>query len=175
MSGYFGETDQPMLPGHFTRQMALPWHADFNDCQREGQNGWWPAQRPDDVFINADDTRRVRWARPTVRFSPTAPTAPTRTWWTTGTKFGFAVQNGDAWLEVETYRGNDSVSGPTLRELARPNGAWSRAYSGSDFCQTLLPTTSATLDALAEVRGLAQFTLVTPPSTTPRSNASSGF
>ncbi|MBK8695770.1 MAG: LodA/GoxA family CTQ-dependent oxidase [Deltaproteobacteria bacterium] len=36
MSGYTGETSQPLRPRHFTRQMALPWHADFSDCGREG-------------------------------------------------------------------------------------------------------------------------------------------
>ncbi len=32
-------------PGDLTALMALPWQADFWDCR----DGWWPAQRPDDV------------------------------------------------------------------------------------------------------------------------------
>ena len=32
-------------PGDLTSHMALPWHADFYDCN----TSWWPAQRPDDV------------------------------------------------------------------------------------------------------------------------------
>ena len=55
------------------------------------------------------------------------------------------------------------MSGPRLDEFARPGSAWSRAYLGSDFCQTLLPTPAAMLEAFAEVRPRAAFTLVTPP------------
>lgn len=36
-------------PGDVTKQMALPWQADFYDCQTH----WWPAQRPDDVLTEA--------------------------------------------------------------------------------------------------------------------------
>src|SRR5262249_23489622 len=36
--------------GDITKQMALPWQADFNDCKQEDPLAWWPAQRPDDVF-----------------------------------------------------------------------------------------------------------------------------
>jgi hypothetical protein len=47
-------------PGFFSQQMALPWQADFYECRRESSftgvmYGWWPAQRPDDVFLNAAD------------------------------------------------------------------------------------------------------------------------
>ncbi len=55
------------------------------------------------------------------------------------------------------------MSAPSIHELPSPGAAWSRAYYGSDFCQTLLPSASAALDALAAVRGHAAFTLVTPP------------
>ena len=99
-SAYTGETDQPMLPGHFTRQMALPWHADFNDCQREGQNGWWPSARPDDVFINADDDNPVRWTRPTTRF-PDGTNSSHQDMIDNWYKFGFVVKQGEAFLESE--------------------------------------------------------------------------
>jgi hypothetical protein len=36
-------------PGEMTKRMAVPWQADFYECQVH----WWPAQRPDDV-INQD-------------------------------------------------------------------------------------------------------------------------
>ena len=100
MSAYTGETDQPMRPGHFTRQMALPWHADFNDCQREGTNGWWPSARPDDVFLTADATRTVRWARADGRF-PDGTTSTHKDMIDYWSMFGFVVKQGDAFLETE--------------------------------------------------------------------------
>jgi hypothetical protein len=46
--------DLTIQAGYFTQQMALPWPADFLSCGRyvhEGiMAGWWPAQRPDDLF-----------------------------------------------------------------------------------------------------------------------------
>jgi len=36
--------------GDVTRQMAVPWQADFWKCQSSPGLAWWPAQRPDDVF-----------------------------------------------------------------------------------------------------------------------------
>ena len=33
-------------PGDMTKRMAVPWQADFFECQIH----WWPAQRPDDVL-----------------------------------------------------------------------------------------------------------------------------
>jgi hypothetical protein len=45
--------------------MAVPWQADFEDCSALLNMGWWPSQRPDDVFLNATDplSARVPWAR----------------------------------------------------------------------------------------------------------------
>ncbi|WP_437312076.1 LodA/GoxA family CTQ-dependent oxidase [Sorangium sp. So ce388] len=37
-------------PGDVTKYMALPWQADFYDCNTH----WWPAQRPDDVATEAE-------------------------------------------------------------------------------------------------------------------------
>ncbi|HEX4965037.1 MAG TPA: LodA/GoxA family CTQ-dependent oxidase [Thermoanaerobaculia bacterium] len=37
--------NQDWLPGYVTRHMALPWQADFAECN----TNWWPAARPDDV------------------------------------------------------------------------------------------------------------------------------
>ena len=55
-------------PGHFSRQMAVPWQADFNDCRNEGNYGWWPTQRPAEVLPSTTARQRVDWARPTNRF-----------------------------------------------------------------------------------------------------------
>jgi hypothetical protein len=61
-----------LKPGGLTESMALPWQADFALCRWEDPvppaprgkgRGWWPAQRPDDVLLNADDTDMVRWDR----------------------------------------------------------------------------------------------------------------
>ena len=56
----------PIVAGHFSRQMAVPWHADFNDCRSEGDWGWWPSQRPTDVFPDTSSQQlsaRVDWTR----------------------------------------------------------------------------------------------------------------
>jgi len=46
--------DHPQLAaGDVTKRMALPWQADFFECQ----NDWWPAQRPDEVLTLANFTR----------------------------------------------------------------------------------------------------------------------
>jgi hypothetical protein len=42
-------------PGHFSRQMALPWHTDFRACAIYQDYGWWPAQRPDIVYPSKQD------------------------------------------------------------------------------------------------------------------------
>lgn len=46
-------------PGDVTALMAVPWQADFKDCER----GWWPSQRPDNVLPNATATTTLRWER----------------------------------------------------------------------------------------------------------------
>jgi hypothetical protein len=59
VSAYVSDDDKAestrLVAGHFSRQMAQPWHADFHDCAKsaDGQAyyaAWWPAQRPDDVL-----------------------------------------------------------------------------------------------------------------------------
>jgi hypothetical protein len=78
-SPYRGDSG-PIRAGHFTRQMALPWQADFLQCKTEDATGgtfngttgwgWWPAQRPDFVFPTEADFRAplphpVAWHRAT--------------------------------------------------------------------------------------------------------------
>jgi hypothetical protein len=61
------------VPGFFSQQMALPWQADFYDCQKENHQDpgdtdknkdywfmWWTAQRPDDTFPSGGGAQR-RW------------------------------------------------------------------------------------------------------------------
>jgi hypothetical protein len=36
-------------PGAITASMAVPWQADFNDCNIENGADWWPGQRPNQV------------------------------------------------------------------------------------------------------------------------------
>lgn len=79
-SPYLGDAGNVVRAGHFTRQMALPWQADFLQCKAEpdvsgvfaglGLWGWWPAQRPDWVFTSEKDFRAAppvsqRWHRAT--------------------------------------------------------------------------------------------------------------
>jgi hypothetical protein len=71
--------------GYFSRQMALPWLADFLQCKTERQAlavpksdwGWWPSQRPDFVYATAADAAAVgtmkAWTRATVGASSAWP------------------------------------------------------------------------------------------------------
>eukprot|EP01121_Diplochlamys_sp_Union-15-3_P016975 TRINITY_DN588_c0_g1_i2.p1 TRINITY_DN588_c0_g1~~TRINITY_DN588_c0_g1_i2.p1 ORF type:complete len:1154 (-),score=254.94 TRINITY_DN588_c0_g1_i2:52-3477(-) len=57
--------------GDATKHMALPWQADFNECEYH----WWPAARPDSILplyslkqkgdqhVAADPNQRQRWTR----------------------------------------------------------------------------------------------------------------
>lgn len=53
-----GGVDLQMRAGLFSQQMAIPWQADFLSCVKSDHNGvtdagWWPAQRPDDVYVTS--------------------------------------------------------------------------------------------------------------------------
>jgi hypothetical protein len=57
-------------PGEVTQYNAVPWQADFLYCRWEETRGpmlkrlgWWPAQRPDDVYAQLDSADMVPWAR----------------------------------------------------------------------------------------------------------------
>lgn len=78
-SPYLSDDGNVVKAGHFSRQMALPWQADFLQCKSEddetkhfpnsGKWGWWPAQRPDSVFVSEDDldnpSKSLPWHRST--------------------------------------------------------------------------------------------------------------
>jgi hypothetical protein len=52
-------------PGQITGGNAIPWQADFLACAFDPQLfiGWWPAQRPDDVFPETDPGVVKMWDR----------------------------------------------------------------------------------------------------------------
>ena len=53
-----------LSPGSLTAGMAIPWQADFRDCEFEDEIGmdWWPGQRPCDVLRMVDgQLQRVPW------------------------------------------------------------------------------------------------------------------
>jgi hypothetical protein len=93
-SQYIGDST-PIGPGHFSRQGAVPWHADFNDCRHEGDYGWWPAQRPDDALPSYAAQQRLSWARPNNASSNqqqnTSHEDMVANWW----KYGFIVEVPD--------------------------------------------------------------------------------
>jgi hypothetical protein len=43
--------DRTLAPGSITAGLAIPWQADFYACQMEKDMMWWPASRPDHVFL----------------------------------------------------------------------------------------------------------------------------
>jgi len=66
-----GEDKVTVGAGYFSRQMALPWLADFRLCKAQRPDdahpddmwGWWPSQRPD--YVRDDSGQPVRWHRAT--------------------------------------------------------------------------------------------------------------
>ncbi|MCK6544518.1 LodA/GoxA family CTQ-dependent oxidase [Myxococcota bacterium] len=100
-STYLTEQGSPIGPGYFSRQMALPWQADFNDCRNEGSYGWWPSVRPTDVLPSIDESNRVPWARATNRFEggnlESTHEDMVNHWY----KFGFVIDDGDVFYETE--------------------------------------------------------------------------
>ena len=89
-------------PGDITRWMALPWQADFSECN----TNWWPAARPDDVVPEAEYkqilanysesmeggleaalSNRLPWARGIPSESPQLDNAMIHAW----KDFGFIV------------------------------------------------------------------------------------
>lgn len=83
--------------GDITRQMAVPWQADFFKCTRapgDGgrQVGWWPQQRPDDVFASGSASR-VEWIRDRIR----THIDMVNRWF----ELGFVVETGTRFIETE--------------------------------------------------------------------------
>jgi hypothetical protein len=48
--------------GFITRTMACPWQSDFFECAEQSVNTvWWPAQRPINVFVDAQAQTQKPW------------------------------------------------------------------------------------------------------------------
>jgi hypothetical protein len=60
-----------LAAGALTAPMAVPWQADFNDCQVETGADWWPAQRPNQVQRGVQ--RHAPWVPPEWNAPGTAP------------------------------------------------------------------------------------------------------
>ncbi|MGH9970439.1 MAG: LodA/GoxA family CTQ-dependent oxidase [Pyrinomonadaceae bacterium] len=90
--------------GDITKQMAVPWQADFYECREFGQGySWWPAQRPDDVFPETGGGA-VPWIRGIVRdhnsFSfPVSHQDMVDNWY----KLGYVVKKSGAFVETERH------------------------------------------------------------------------
>jgi hypothetical protein len=54
-----------LAPGAVTQVCAVPWQADFIACTLQNGRGWWPSQRPDDVYRDPADVggKTSAWAR----------------------------------------------------------------------------------------------------------------
>jgi hypothetical protein len=81
-----------LKPGDITKQMAVPWQADFNDCAQEGELVWWPAQRPDDIFPEKGGPQ-VPWTRKLVNTGSDM----VKKWH----RLGFVVRKGAKFVETE--------------------------------------------------------------------------
>ena len=78
--------------GDVTKQMAVPWQADFNDCRADGDFAWWPAQRPDQVIPQGGSTH-VEWTRDLV----SSAEEMVKNWH----QLGFVVETEDGFVETE--------------------------------------------------------------------------
>jgi hypothetical protein len=113
---YTGDTGS-VSAGHFSRQMALPWAADFLQCRREDHDGtawgWWPVPRPNDVYATqalalaaSSGAAMVPWARSTASGVPQnwpsgQPEPNYSEMFANWTKFGFVVRTAGVLFETE--------------------------------------------------------------------------
>jgi hypothetical protein len=81
-----------LKPGDITKQMAIPWQADFNDCAQEGELAWWPIQRPDDVFPVGGGAQ-APWTRGIVN----SMSDMVQKWH----RLGFIIKKGAKYVETE--------------------------------------------------------------------------
>ena len=72
VAGEIARLDQTKVsPGDLTKRMAVPWQADFFECNTH----WWPSQRPDQVF---GETDFVALMKLDTQISHAAPGSPQR-------------------------------------------------------------------------------------------------
>jgi len=92
----YGSGTIDVRAGFFSQQMALPWQADFYACKKEASgHGWWPAQRPDDVYKTAAQVAAgssILWDRGIGGYLDLVNNYGTR---------GFVVKDGANYLEKE--------------------------------------------------------------------------
>ena len=89
----FRLNQKKLEPGDVTKQMAVPWQADFNDCTAGGgEFAWWPAQRPDQV-IPQDSETHAEWTRDLV----SSYEGMVKNWH----KLGFVVETPAGFVETE--------------------------------------------------------------------------
>nr|MDP9120443.1 LodA/GoxA family CTQ-dependent oxidase [Acidobacteriota bacterium] len=86
-----------LAAGDVTKQMAVPWQSDFFKCYAYSTGGtpvlgWWPAQRPDDVFPEGGGP-----AQPWIRGLATSHDLMAENWH----KLGFVVDQGGQLVETE--------------------------------------------------------------------------
>jgi hypothetical protein len=87
--------------GDITKQMALPWQADFHDCQAEDEGSWWPSQRPDAVVPEAlgPGGAPAEWTRGIITSSDNRKRRKEMVdgWW----KLGVVANRGGRFVETE--------------------------------------------------------------------------
>ena len=66
----FRLSSEVVRPGGVTESNAVPWQADYISCRWQENDGpwpmrlgWWPAQRPDEVYPEVGAEEMVSWAR----------------------------------------------------------------------------------------------------------------
>lgn len=101
-SRYHGETTT-ITAGHFSRQMAEPWHADFTECRSDTTGyGWWPSTRPDNVFLTDSDINtgtQKAWARKSLGSGTLSMSGMSQAWFKLGVVKPVAAINGQVELE----------------------------------------------------------------------------
>jgi hypothetical protein len=88
------DPSQGLEPGDLTKQMAVPWQADFFDCAYDAGLQWWPAHRPDDVFPVGGGPQ-VPWIREEDNIHKAEDLV--QNWH----KLGFVIQQGNQYVETE--------------------------------------------------------------------------
>ena len=92
-----------LAAGALTAPMAVPWQADFNDCQVDTGADWWPAQRPNQVQRGVQ--RHAPWVPPEWNAPGTAPhRAMVDNWAQLGFVVETDVDGTVTYVEAEHFR-----------------------------------------------------------------------
>ena len=139
--------------GAFSQQMALPWQADFRDCTagpvddpsvagKTRRVGWWPTNRPDEVFSAATPTVRKPWARdasenPFPDNDAAGFKAMVDNWWT----LGFIIETTPTGAPKDLYEVEFNVA--PQRPAGCCSGQRRTRQRGVVRCCTILPLARA--------------------------------